>query len=255
MSNGSGHGPVSIGTRLALLTWALAAGAMAEAPAPDLDHRYPKGSITTQAQADQALADAAAAERALDKAFATERARCARVFLATECLDKARRVHTLGRTQTHRIEVEAHDLQRLLAANQREAHRDVERAREHEEDVRRPDKEHQGQMASQKRLEGAEQRNQEALRQEEQAAASRLRFEQRNNQHDLDEAKRADVQLRSAPENARRFQDKQVRAKAYAADRARERTENEKVRADRELGRKKKLAPADGAEGATDPPK
>jgi hypothetical protein len=241
----SGPGVLGWVCGLGLVAWA-SAGLAAEA-VTDLDHRYPKGSIASPATAERALTDAAAATRALDSQYEAERKRCAQVFLATKCMDSARRTHMLGRAQAQRIEVEAHDLQRSLAARQRETSRDLDLARQSREDAQRPEKERQAENAAQKRVDGAEQRQQDARRQQAQAPETRDRFEKRNAEHDRDQAKRASVQIRSSAENALRYQDKQARAKAYAASRARERDENQKVRAERERERQLKTQTAQGS--------
>jgi hypothetical protein len=217
---------------------------MAAEAVVDLDQRYPKGSIVSPAIAERALADAAAVTRAVDSRYEAERKRCVQVFLATQCQDSARQAHTLGRAQTHRVELEAHDLQRRVAAHQREASRDVDQARQSREETQRPEKERLAQNAAQKRLDGAGQRRQQAQRQQAQAPTARDRFEKRNADHDRDQAKRAQVQIRSDAENARRYQDKRTRARTYATSRARERDENQKVRAERERQRQQRTQTA-----------
>ncbi len=212
-------------------------GGVCAAQSPvDLDQRYPAGSIATAALAEKALADAAATQQAIDARYQAESARCVHVFLATECQDRARRAHTLGQTQVHRVEVEAHDLQRKLAAQKRAVERDAQQQQLRQQEVERPEKERQAQNAAQQRIDRANDRTQDALRQQAQAPSNRERYEQRNAQHEQDEAKRASVQLRNVAENERRYQDKQARAKAYAATRARER--EEKAREERERQRK-----------------
>ncbi len=253
-------GPCARSSRLwwlGILSWVAAcAAASAEAPAArgiaeppliDLDQRYPKGAISSASIAKRALADVAEVTRAIDAQYEAERTRCAHVFLATQCQDNARRAHTLGQTKAHRVEVEAHDLQRHLAANQRESRRDIDREQQRSEDAARPEKERLAQDAAQKRTDGAEQRRKDALLQQAQAPAARERFEKRNADYDRDQAKQADVKIRSSAENTRRYQDKQARAKTYAADRARERDENQKARAERERERQLKTQTAQGS--------
>ena len=232
----------------------LGVGVCAAQPSIDLDKLYPAGSIKTATLAEQALADAAAAQQAIDAHYKAETARCARVFLATECQDKARRAHTTGQTQIHRVELEAHDLQRKLAAQQRESERTAQEAQWRQQEAERPEKEHEARKAAQQRADEAQVRAQDALRQEAEAPANRERYEQRNTQHDQDEAKRASVQLRNVAENERHFQQKQAQAKAYAATRAREREENQKAREERERKRKAENGAQPG-EDATPLPK
>jgi len=225
-----------------------AAVAAAVQPVGDLDQRYPKGSIVSASVAERALADAAEATRASDARYETERKRCAHVFLATQCVDTARRAHTREQVQAHGVEVEAHDLQRRVAAQERESRRDIDQARQHREDAERPEKERLAQDTAHKRENDAEQRRQEALRQQALGSSARERFEKRNADHDRDQSKRADVQIRNSGESARRYQEKQAHARSYAANRAREREENQKVRAERERERQQKALTSVGSD-------
>jgi len=230
--------------RLCAVVGVGAGAAIAAQPVVDLDHRYPKGSIVSAAIAERALAEAASATQAVDARYEAERKRCSQVFLSTQCQDSARRAHSLGRAQAQRVEVEAHDLQRRLAAQQRESSRQIDQARQRRDDAERPEKERLAQSAAQKRIDGAGQRRLEAERQQAQGPAARQQFERRNSEHDLEQAKRAEVQIRSSAENTRRYKDKQAQAKSYAANRAREREENQKVRAQRERERQQKTQTA-----------
>lgn len=214
-----------------LAGWGLAAAALA-APV-DFDKRYPAGSIRTEAAAQQALQDAAAARQQIDERYRTDSARCAHVFLATECQDNARRARTQGETQVHRVEVEAHDLQRQVAAQRRAQQRDAEQAQWQKQEAVRPVREQEARKSASQRADRAQEQAQEALRQQAQAAANRERYQQRNAQHRQDEDQRASVQLRNAADNERRYEEKQAQAKAYAASRAREREENRKAREER----------------------
>ena len=234
---------------LGLVACALGGVVRAAQPPADLDRRYPPGSITTEALAEQALADAQASRQALDAQYKAESTRCARVVLTTECQDKARRAHALGQTQAHRVELEAHDLQRKLAAQRRASERDTQQEQLRQQEADRPEKERQAQNAAQQRADRAKEHEQDTLRQQQQAPSNRERYLQRNTQHEQDEAKRVSVQLRNVAENERRYQDKQTRAKDYAASRAREREESRKTREEKERKRN-----AEAAAQAKDPP-
>jgi hypothetical protein len=223
---------------LGLAGWVLAGAAFAEQAALNLDKRYPAGTIDSDARAEQALADVAVFRQSNEARYKAESARCVHVFLANECQDNARRAHTLGETQAHRVEVEAHDLQRKLAAQQRATRRDAQQLQQQLEDAKRPEKEREGQKSAQQRADKAAQDEQDRLKQQAQAPANRESYERRNAQHDQDEAKRANVLLRNVAENERRYADKQAQAKTYAATRAHERVENEKAREERERKRK-----------------
>jgi len=237
------------------LAWLMLGGAVCAAQLSiDLDKRYPAGSIKTATLAEQALADAAAAQQAIDAQYQAERARCAHVFLSSECQDKAHRAHTSGQTQVHRVELEAHDLQRKVAAQQRATERAAEQAQWLQQQAERPEKEREAHKAAQQRADQAQERAQDALRQQTQAPTNRQHYEQRNAQHEQDEAKRANVQLRNVAENERHFQDKQAQAKAYAASRAREREENQKAREERGRKRKAEMG-GETTDAATAPPK
>jgi colicin import membrane protein len=235
---------------LGLGVWTLCVGALAANTAINLDKRYPAGTIDTEAKAEQALADVAALRQSIEAEYKSESARCVHVFLATECQDKARRAHTLGETQAHRVEVEAHDLQRKVAAQRRATQRDAQQAQWQQEEAKRPEKEREAQRAAQQRTDKAAQDEQDRLKLQAQSPGNRERYEQRNTQHEQDEAKRADVLLRNVAENEHRYADKQAQAKAYAATRAREREENQKEREERERKRK---AEAEAAGGTTEP--
>jgi hypothetical protein len=224
-----------IGLAVSLLA---ASFACAQQPTLNLDKRYPATSIDTDARAQQALADVATFRQSIDAQYKAETTRCTHVFLATECQDKAHRAHTLGESQAHRVEVEAHDLQRKLAAQERAVKRDEQKVQQQLEDAKRPEKERDAEKSAQQRADKAVQDEQDRLRQQAQAPANRESYERRNAQHDQDEAKRANVLLRNVAENERRFADKQTQAKTYAATRARERVENEKEREERERKRK-----------------
>jgi hypothetical protein len=233
---------------LGLAGWLLAPGVLAGQTATNLDKRYPAGSIDTEARAEQALTDAAAFRQAVEDQYQGERARCAHVFLATECHDKARRAHTLGETQAHRVEVEAHDLQRRLAAQQRATRRDAQQVQQQFEEARRPEKEREAEKSALQRADKAARDEQDRVKLQAQAPGNRERYEQRNAQHEQDEAQRANVLLRNVAENERHYADKQSQAKTYAATRARERVENQKVREERERKRK-----ADYPDATTEP--
>ena len=152
-----------------LAAFVAAASAWAAEPGADLEARYPPGSVATRAAAEKALSDAAAAQAAIDAQYKAESARCTHVFLATECQDKARHAHMLGQAQVHRVEVEAHDLQRKVAAQERSSQRDAEQAQWQQQEAERARKEDAAHKAAQQRSDQAEQRAQDASRQQAQA--------------------------------------------------------------------------------------
>jgi hypothetical protein len=239
---------------LAIGLLSVAAPARAALPGPsELDRQYPKGSITTAAQAQRALADTAAAGAALDRAFEAERVRCAKVFLATQCLDNARRAHAQGIAQIRRIEVEAHDLQRRQAADDRKALREagaaVPQAATHSD---RTSSAHGAAAPKGAGDKAAVDASADAARQQAQELAARERYTQRQSQHDRDESQRVQIQIRDSADNARRFQDKQAHARAYAVEKAKAREENEKSRAEHEKQRNSKFAPEQAGSTASE---
>ena len=208
----------------------LVAAALAAQTAADLDGRYPAGTIKTAATAQQALVDAGTVREALDSSYKSETSRCLRVFLQTACQEKARKTYMKGQEKVHRVEVEAHDLQRELAARQHAADQQAQQEQLRREQAERPQKEADAHKAGQDRSAHAQEQEQEALHKQDQAEGNRKGYEQRNSQHDKDEAERASVRLRSVAQNEKRYRDKQDSAKAYAQSRQREREEKRKER-------------------------
>jgi len=211
-----------------LVTWA--AAVWAAQTAADLNGHYPAGTIKTAATAQQALVDAGTVREALESSYKSETARCLRVFLQNACQEKARKIYMKGQEQVHRVEVEAHDLQRLLAAQQHTADQEAQQAQWRREEAERPQKEADAHKAAQERSAHAQEQEQDALHKQEQAEGNRKGYEQRNAQHDKDEAERASVHLRNVAQNEKRYRDKQDSAKAYAQSRQREREEKRKER-------------------------
>jgi hypothetical protein len=228
--------------RLALASCALAGVVSAAQPPVNLKESYPAGSITSRSAAEQALRDADAVQKAIDAQYKSEKARCAHVVLVNECQDKAHREHTLGQNQVHRVQIEAHDLQRKLAAAQRDVQRDAQQVQQQHEGAVRPEKERAAQQAAQQRADQAAEHAQQALRQQAQAPANRQAYEQRNAQHERDVTQQSSVLIRNSAENARRYKEKQDNAKSYAATRAHEREQSQKDREERERKRKAQMA-------------
>ena len=95
---------------LLLAIWFLCAGVFAA----DFAERYPPGSITTRAQADQAIA-AAEQEQARQKQVFDQRDQdCYRQILVNDCREKVRREREGARREVRRVELEAKDLRRKL---------------------------------------------------------------------------------------------------------------------------------------------
>ena len=200
----------------------------------DLDGRYPPGSIKTAAAAQQALSDAVAFRDALEAGYKSKSAHCLHVFLQNACQDGARRIYMKGQEQLHRVEVEAHDLQRQLAAQQHTADQKTQEAQWRKQQAERPQKEAEAHKSAEQRSAHAQEQAQEAQQRQDQAEGNRKSYQQRNAEHDKDEADRASVHLRNVAQNEKRFRDKQDSAKSYAQSRQRERDEKRKEREEHE---------------------
>ena len=82
--------------------------------AADFAEQYPPGSITTRAQADQAIA-AAEQEQARQKQVFDQRDQdCYRQILVNDCREKVRRERERARREVRRVELEAKDLRSKL---------------------------------------------------------------------------------------------------------------------------------------------
>ena len=90
--------------------------------------QYPAGSITTVAQADQALRDAKRARLEQEKQFQVQRQLCFQKFLAENCLAPAREDNNSAVRRIRAVEVEARAFKRSDTAREAAAKRDQQRA-------------------------------------------------------------------------------------------------------------------------------
>ena len=90
--------------------------------------QYPAGSITTVAQADQALRDAKRARLEQEKQFQVQRQLCYQKFLAENCLAPAREDNNSAVRRIRAVEVEARAFKRSDSAREAAAKRDQQRA-------------------------------------------------------------------------------------------------------------------------------
>lgn len=202
-----------------------------------LSRNYPAGSITSRELADRALTDSTRAEQAVQAAFAAQRVRCADVFLVNHCLDAARRVARDGEREIRRVGLEAHDLQRHLAAQEHARSRAEEQRREAADELQRPEREREARAAAQAREDNAAARAQDARQDPVAAAQARADSDAKLRTHDRDlEAKDA-VRRRQEADSVRAFDEKQTQAAEYAQTRARDKAANEKRRAERKTER------------------
>ena len=89
--------------------------------------QYPAGSITTVAQADQALRDAKRARLEQEKQFQVQRQLCFQKFLAENCLAPVREDNNSAVRRIRAVEVEARAFKRSDTAREAAAKRDQQR--------------------------------------------------------------------------------------------------------------------------------
>lgn len=111
------------GLRCALsgLTIALVlAPAYAESSAIGYAIRYPAGSISTNDNADQALADAALERTAVEQRYASEQRECYSRFFATACMEDAKERRRKALAEVRAVEVEANEFKRKARLTERD---------------------------------------------------------------------------------------------------------------------------------------
>jgi hypothetical protein len=242
---------------------ALAAGARAA----DVGSTYPTGSITTRAQADQALAAARAADREAESAYKGELQRCAKAFLQNQCTEDARRALDAQKRVIRRVEVEARDVRRRADAQERADKRSAAEAKRgadsapgqpaanappSERPAEEPPKDgpaarqrDAGERAAKEATarERAARAAQEKAAREKGAAENRAQLKERQEAHRQEEAQRKLNEPQDAAtraENVKAFEEKQRDAAAYAKRKEEERIANEKRREERRIERERK---------------
>ena len=88
------------------------------AGATEFGDRYPAGSIQDRAKAEQALREADAEAKRIERESAAREVECYKGFLVNQCRDKLRRDKLDAERELRRVRVEAHDLQRTLEARE-----------------------------------------------------------------------------------------------------------------------------------------
>ncbi len=215
-------------------------------PASELRLQFAPGSIKTAADAQRALDAARATAGAADKTYRADEARCAGVFFVNACRDEARRAHLSVQQEVHRVEVEAHDVQRRTDAEQRagaRAQRELEDAKTQTQPSNRPADPAQAQRDART----AKARGASRARSESAAAHRATEFKQRQEDARKAEAKRvaeAGTDRTQRAANAAALAQKQKEAALYAKRKEADRIENEKRREKRRAEREANNAPA-----------
>ena len=210
--------------------------------AQQLAKRYPPGSITTRETADRAISDASSLHGQLQREFTAQRLHCEHVFFVNRCMGEAHRAQRVGETEVRRITLEAHDLQRHLDAHDRTEAREAELRREATEELQRPERERQAMQATQTREQGAQTRDNDVLRTQQNAEQASRAGQQRQRDQEAEFARKDALRPQQEGESLREFQQKQEQAGAYAQGRARDREANAKRRAEREAAREEQNA-------------
>ena len=106
------------------------ASALKVSPAEEALKRYPPGSITLEAQADAALADALRLQPQQELRYNAARATCYEKFLAEFCLSDARAAHYRATQRIREVELEARQFKRRAEAAASDLRRAEKRAAE-----------------------------------------------------------------------------------------------------------------------------
>lgn len=221
----------------AALAFPLAMALAATEPdmAADLVRRFPVASIQSRAAAEQALAAADRADHAAQSTFDAQRAACARKFLATSCLDTARRRLNVAQREILRIQVEAHDWQRAADAAQRRGDA-LDQARHLAEDrVAHMERGRQAQLKAGANPAGAgAAHGASAGPAPADAAANRARYDNNQAAHASDRARAASAALAAErQENARQYEIRRRDAAAHALQVEQDRRDKESQREER----------------------
>lgn len=189
--------------------------AAAAAGASEFGRRFPTGSITDRAGAQQALREAEAEEARVARDFAAREAECYQAFLVNRCREEVRRDRLDAERELRRVKVEANDLQRKLDAQ--------DAAKKRTETAERPAKAPQA-------SDGKPRPGREIP--PEEAARNRAEYEKRIADHAKQQAEEQARAVEHA-DNARQYRDKQAEADRRAKVKEEERRKNEERRAER----------------------
>lgn len=92
----------------------------AESSATSFAIRYPAGAISTNDNADQALADAALERTAVEQRYASEQKECYSRFFATACMEDAKERRRKALAAVRAVEVEANEFKRKARLTERD---------------------------------------------------------------------------------------------------------------------------------------
>src|SRR4249920_4166926 len=206
---------------LVVAMWLGCAGAIAA----DFAEQYPPGSITTRAQADQAIAAAEKEQTRLKQVFDQRDQDCYRQILVNDCREKVRRDRETARRDVRRVEVEAKDLRRKLEQEDNERKRAEQQRQQPATDAAREAKAAEAQKRQDKAAGGAK-----PPATEEEIARNRAEYERKQKEH----ADRLAKEQQRATENAKNvaeYEQKQADAAKRAEANAAERKKREERRA------------------------
>jgi hypothetical protein len=189
--------------------------ATAAAGASEFGRRFPAGSISDRARAEQALREAEAEEARVARDSAAREAECYKSFLVNSCREDVRRDRLDAERELRRVKVEANDLQRRLDAE--------EAARKRAEAAKRPVE--TPQSSDRGPRPGREIAPEEAARNR---AEYDKRIAARKKQQSEEQARAGE-----RADNAREYREKQAEAERRAKGKDAERRKNEQRRAER----------------------
>lgn len=201
--------------------------------------RFAPGSISTRDQAQAALAAARTEEEQVEKAFQASDRACYQSLLVNDCRERVRRDHEMARREIRRVEVEARDVVRRIDAEERER-------RKAEAPAQKSPAQKSTVPAPEPKLPAAvpdagKPRVDRTIPPEE-AARNRAQAEQREREHQAQEARRVEKDAERARSAA-----EQKQKQAEAAEHARK-SEEERIR--REARRAKRQAELEKQEAA-----
>ncbi len=198
--------------------------------------QYPAGSISSAAQADQALLDAKRARVEQEKLFDSRRKVCYQKLLAEQCLAPEREDNNLAVRKIRAVEVEARAFNRNEAARETAARRNAQNAQTAAGKLRRESEQAQHSAELKKKAV----RHDQAAREFESSAPKR---EQRAKESENRVRERREAQLKKAAEEKARSAERLERVRAHekkVADVLRRAKEKD------EKAREKAVKPAQG---------
>jgi hypothetical protein len=208
------------------------------ADASDFGTRFAPGTITTREQAKAALAAAKAEEQQIEKTFKAREAECYQSILVNDCRERARREHELAKREVRRVEVDAHDVERQLDAEERARRKADEAAKSAGQDKKNQGKPGIGGDMAVPATDGARQGREISP---DEAARNRAQLEERERKYQAQEAARP-VKEAERASSAAEQKEKQAQAAAHAKKSEEERIKREARRAQRQKELEKKEA-------------